>query len=184
MTLGDRIRNARLQKDMTQEEVALDIGTTKQTIFKYENGLVTNIPLDRLEALADVLDVSPAYLMGWEDDMNSHVGTRIAEARKEKGLTLAELGELLEVSASTIRKWETSYINGERTKNIPRLAEVLGVKPDYLYGLEEKETEYNPRKKYKSIARLEEYGDTITEEQDRMLEQMIEVIMSKKDENS
>ena len=29
---------------------------------------MTNIPLDRLERIADVLGVTPAYLMGWEEN--------------------------------------------------------------------------------------------------------------------
>lgn len=67
MSIGSRIKAARELKGLTQEELGTSCGTTKQTIFKYETGLVTNIPLDRLEKIADVLDVSPSYLMGWDD---------------------------------------------------------------------------------------------------------------------
>ena len=68
MTLGERIRSAREALDMTQEELGKLCDTTKQTIFKYETGIVTNIPLDRLEQLAERLGVTPAYLTGWETD--------------------------------------------------------------------------------------------------------------------
>ncbi len=68
MTLGDRIRSAREALRMTQEELGALCDTTKQTIFKYETGVVTNIPLDRLELLAQRLGVTPAYLTGWESD--------------------------------------------------------------------------------------------------------------------
>ena len=67
MTLGDRIRSARETLKLTQEELGARCGTTKQTIFKYETGVVTNIPLDRLALLADELGVSPAYLLGWDE---------------------------------------------------------------------------------------------------------------------
>jgi len=56
---------------MTQEELGKICGTTKQTIFKYESGIVTNIPMDRLCDIANALHVSPAYLMGWEDNSSS-----------------------------------------------------------------------------------------------------------------
>ena len=69
MTLGERIRTAREALRMTQGELGKRCGTTKQTIFKYENGVVTNIPLDRLERLAAVLDVLPGYLTGWAEDV-------------------------------------------------------------------------------------------------------------------
>ena len=67
MDIGQRIKAVRESKRMTQEELGVACGTTKQTIFKYETGIVTNIPLDRLEQIASALSVSPAYLMGWED---------------------------------------------------------------------------------------------------------------------
>ena len=67
-SIGDRLRAAREAKGMTQEELGKACNTTKQTIFKYENGVVTNIPLDRLERMADILNVTPAYLMGWNTE--------------------------------------------------------------------------------------------------------------------
>lgn len=67
MTVGNRIKMAREAKQITQEELGATCGTTKQSIFKYESGVVINIPLDRLEKIAVALDVSPAYLMGWDE---------------------------------------------------------------------------------------------------------------------
>ena len=67
MDKGSRIKAAREAKKLTQEELGTLCGTTKQTIFKYENNLVTNIPTNRLEKLAQVLDVTPSYLMGWDE---------------------------------------------------------------------------------------------------------------------
>ena len=67
MSIGARIKAAREAADLTQEELGARCGTTKQTIFKYETGVVTNIPLSRLEQIADVIGVSPAHLMGWEE---------------------------------------------------------------------------------------------------------------------
>lgn len=68
MTIGERIKASREKRNITQEKLGSLCGTTKQTIFKYENGIITNIPLDRLERIAKVLNVSAAYLMGWEYD--------------------------------------------------------------------------------------------------------------------
>lgn len=67
MDKGSRIKAAREAKNLTQAALGALCGTTKQTIFKYENSIVTNIPTDRLEKLAEILDVTPAYLMGWSD---------------------------------------------------------------------------------------------------------------------
>lgn len=67
MTVGERIRIMRENAQMTQEQLGRLCGTTKQTIFKYESNVITNIPLDRVEKIADVLNVPPARLTGWED---------------------------------------------------------------------------------------------------------------------
>jgi transcriptional regulator with XRE-family HTH domain len=67
MTIGHRIKIARERKDMTLDEVAKLCNTTKQTIFKYENEIVTNIPYDKIVLLSNALDVSPSYLFGWDE---------------------------------------------------------------------------------------------------------------------
>ena len=67
MTIGERIRNARLSIDMSQVELAKKAKTTKQNIYKYETGIITNIPSDKIEAIADALEVPAAHLMGWDN---------------------------------------------------------------------------------------------------------------------
>lgn len=70
MKKGERIKALRVGANLTQEELAKLIKTTKQTIYKYENGLITNIPSDSIEDLAQVLHTTPAYLMGWDIDVD------------------------------------------------------------------------------------------------------------------
>ena len=66
MTKGERIRARRRALGLTLEDVAAATGTSRQTIQRYENGVIGNIPDERLEALARALGTTPAYLMGWE----------------------------------------------------------------------------------------------------------------------
>lgn len=68
VTIGDRINKRRLEKSMTLEELGKKAGVSKVTIHKYEANIITNIPSDRIEAMAKALEVSPAYLMGWSDN--------------------------------------------------------------------------------------------------------------------
>ena len=56
------------QLGISQTELAECIGTSKQNLYKYENDIITNIPSDRVEALAKKLNTSPAYIMGWNED--------------------------------------------------------------------------------------------------------------------
>lgn len=68
--LYERIRSRRIELDMTQDEVARKLGyRSRSTIAKIEAG-ESDIPQSKIEAFAQVLDTSPAYLMGWTDNVN------------------------------------------------------------------------------------------------------------------
>lgn len=82
MSVGLRIKTAREQKNLTLEDVAKRCNTTKQTIFKYENEIVTNIPYDKIVLLSKALDVSPSYLFGWEEKKNSPNELQLTEGEK------------------------------------------------------------------------------------------------------
>lgn len=75
--LNDRIKKARADSGLTLEEVSLKVGVSRQTIQKYESGIISNIPSDKIEKIAKALDVSPAYLMGWEDEPTKDTETLI-----------------------------------------------------------------------------------------------------------
>ena len=66
MTKGKRIRTQREELRISQTELASRIDVSKQTLYKYENDIVTNIPSDVIERLSEVLQCSPAYIMGWD----------------------------------------------------------------------------------------------------------------------
>ncbi len=68
-TQGDRIKELRERKGMTQEELGHAVGTTKQTIFKYETGKIENIPYSRLLDIAEALDAEPWDILGWKQPM-------------------------------------------------------------------------------------------------------------------
>ena len=82
MTIGQRIRIARERRDLTLDEVAKRCNTTKQTIFKYENEIVTNIPYDKIVLLSNALDVSPSYLFGWDEKKDSPTEPVLSEGEK------------------------------------------------------------------------------------------------------
>ena len=67
MTIGERIKYYRELIGMTQTELATKCHTSKQNIYKYENNLITRIPLERFTMIASVLGVKPTVLMGRED---------------------------------------------------------------------------------------------------------------------
>ena len=66
--IGDRIRKFREENGLSQVELAKRAGVSKQTMYKYENGIVTNIPSDKIEIFSKIFGVSPAVLMGWDGE--------------------------------------------------------------------------------------------------------------------
>jgi transcriptional regulator with XRE-family HTH domain len=67
ISIGKRIKALRESLNISQIELAERIGVSKQNLYKYENGIITNIPSDKIEAIAKALDTTPAHLMGWDD---------------------------------------------------------------------------------------------------------------------
>ena len=51
---------------MSHTDMADSICVSKQTLYKYENDIITNIPSDKIEEISALTGVSPAYIMGWE----------------------------------------------------------------------------------------------------------------------
>ena len=63
MNVGDKIRIARMNKGMTQEELGNALGVQKSAIAKYENGRVVNIKRSTLKKISDVLGIAPSELI-------------------------------------------------------------------------------------------------------------------------
>lgn len=68
MDMSERIKTRRIFMGFTQEELGEKLGLQKSAIAKYENGRVENIKRSIIANMAKVLDCSPAYLMGWDED--------------------------------------------------------------------------------------------------------------------
>jgi transcriptional regulator with XRE-family HTH domain len=68
MSIGTKIRELREARNMSLEDVAKLCGTTRQTIYKYENEIVTNIPYDKIILLATALNTTPSQLFDWKED--------------------------------------------------------------------------------------------------------------------
>lgn len=62
-----KIKKRRTDLNMSYQELANKTGLSKSTLQRYETGAIKNMPIDKLEILASALNVSPAYLMGWEN---------------------------------------------------------------------------------------------------------------------
>lgn len=131
MSIGEKIRELRDKQHMTQEELAKAAKVTKQTIFKYENGIVTNIPMDKLQIIANKLGCSPEYLLGWSTSINRAPLAKNVEA-VPLTIQFAELG--------AVHAGYDGTLNGEPTGrmiNVP-LSELHGRDKDEFFAIQVK----------------------------------------------
>lgn len=66
MCVHERIKHRRNELNMSVDELANKINKNRATIYRYEKGDIENLPLDILEPLANALETTPQYLIGWE----------------------------------------------------------------------------------------------------------------------
>lgn len=71
MLIGQRIKLMRIQQGLSIDDLAYRLGKNRTTVYRYENGDIENLPLGILDSLADALNTTPAYLMGWETPDNT-----------------------------------------------------------------------------------------------------------------
>ena len=89
MNIGERIRKLREEKSLSQTELAKMVGITKQSLYKYESSIITNIPSSKIESIAQRLGTTPAYLMGWEETTvkkNDTIADIILQIRSDEEL--------------------------------------------------------------------------------------------------
>lgn len=68
MTAGQRMKLKRKELGLSAEYLAEKLGLSPATIYRYENGDIEKVPGNILQPLCRILNTSPAYLMGWEDE--------------------------------------------------------------------------------------------------------------------
>lgn len=77
MDIHDRIKLRRLELGLTLKDVSKKLGVAESTVSRYETEDIKNMGIDKIEKLAQALDCSPGYLMGWEvqidiEKLNKH----------------------------------------------------------------------------------------------------------------
>ncbi len=93
MTVGEKIKRKRLSLGYTLEELATRVGTSKQTVFRYETQEITNIPAEKIELIASALGTTPSYLMGWESEESAELSlySNISPIAKKRIPMLGEI---------------------------------------------------------------------------------------------
>ena len=167
MEIGEKIKFLRMRQGMTLEELGLKVGVGKSTVRKWETGQIANMRRDKIASLADALNVSPSYLMGWEDEINvdmdmknnssntsdnignidkllycektgvMNIGERIKNRRVELNLTQEELAKMTGYTTRSTINKIEQGVNDMPLSKVSVFANVLNVSPSYLMGWED-----------------------------------------------
>lgn len=61
------LKRRRKELGLTLMQIAEQMGVAEATVQRWESGNIKSVRYDKIDKLAEVLKVSPAVLMGWED---------------------------------------------------------------------------------------------------------------------
>ena len=117
MTIGERIKEIRDRTNMSQVDFADKINVSKQTLYKYENDIITNIPSDKIEAIASIGNISPAYIMGWDEISSLNT--------KKRGVSINILGRV--AAGIPIEAVENIIDTEEITEDLARTGDFFGL---------------------------------------------------------
>lgn len=81
---GDKLKELRKSKNLTQEDIGDFCGVGKATISNWENNL-TDPPIETITKLANYFDVTPNYLLNFTQDEEDEI-ERLKQALKEAGM--------------------------------------------------------------------------------------------------
>lgn len=102
--VGLKIFNARKKLKMTRAELGKKVKLHESTIKRYEDGHIKSLDIEKLKEFASALNLSPEYLMGWEDNLFTEENFKISEAEKTYIYDLRSLNNIGKTKAITYVK--------------------------------------------------------------------------------
>ncbi len=102
---GSRLRRTRLETQLTKVDLARAIGVTDRALWQIEEGR-SQASLPTLKRLAEKLNVSVAYLGGFENLPEETLPQKIKKARMWHGMTIKEFAAAIGVNEHSVGKWE------------------------------------------------------------------------------
>lgn len=96
MEIYERIKQTRKKLGLSAEQVAEKLCVSPATIYRYENKDIKKFPTDILEPLAKIYGVTPEYLMGWSDEVNSPVNRIPVLGKVVAGIPIEAVEEIID----------------------------------------------------------------------------------------
>lgn len=88
MGLANILHRRRKELGLTLAEIADKMGVSEATVQRWESGNIKNMRQERISKLAEILCVTPAYLMGWEEEPVKEQKKRLPKRTAKKILIM------------------------------------------------------------------------------------------------
>lgn len=96
MEIKDIIKTRRFELGMTQAQLATAVGVSEATISRWESGDISNMKRTRIASLAKALKISPAVIMGWDEEFENTDESRALHRIAEDMYTTKAPGRMAE----------------------------------------------------------------------------------------
>lgn len=90
MDISKKLKKRRKELSLTMLEVAKKVGVSEATVSRWESGDIANMRRDKIALLANALQVTPAYIMGWDEKENEKSNVSMMDSSKIKMIPLYE----------------------------------------------------------------------------------------------
>lgn len=110
-SIAQRIESRRNELKYSYQDLARLTGLSKSTLQRYVSGSIRNIPISKLKSLADALECSPDWLLGWSDKKRRNPINKIIDATS-KALDSFENAYLPD---GIVPKHSVNYLNDNDT---------------------------------------------------------------------
>lgn len=99
------LRLRRKQLGLTLEDVGKAVGVTKSTVRKWETGLIANMRRDKIQKLAEVLQISPTIFTGLSG-LQYEVGHLLKEERLKQQISIDDIAKKFNISSNEYQNIE------------------------------------------------------------------------------
>lgn len=144
-TPNNKLKELREAKGLSLRELGSKVGMDSTTLNQIENGKRNltartaqvlsdffGVPIDQLFGRVE-LDTIGSKRSGRNKEINSIIGKNIKKFREDRGLTQAQLGEIVGRGDSTVRMWELGSSEPD-SETLLKLSECFGVSVGCLLG--------------------------------------------------
>ena len=141
MKFGDKVRELRTKKDITQAELGKLVGVTKRTVAGWENDGRYPQKRDLYDALAKVFEVPTSYLASEEEEFISDAAERYGVKRSEE-----RRGVKGERDAKAVLTQAAAVFAGGELSDEDRLAFMTEIQQLYLESKDIAAKKFTPKK--------------------------------------